>query len=441
MKKDIYNRIIEVYSNDSFYVHHKNIWDDREGFECTTFKTKDEYRPNKVSDLKKAMTELKALGIKNHHTIKSAFEFVNLITSYTCITYDKITEKVRVINFEHGYKYSYKKERFYPYRGSFPILTYSDKVYFFTYKKKKRGTRLFTGRTNREESIFHKLGTAILGKDMKTSLPVCLTKYMNVTDEYQVLEKELGIKIPKTLRVFEPADLYNFIKPLKNRQEINTICQYIAKNGYYQDPRPTSFLDDKKNTTSLVSTICEIMFGKPDEKIDPRWLFNDYITDLHALKKTYSLKIRSINRVRDEHNKYSKIRRFKQMKDIKTHNIYKVLIDGFPFEAELIDDKKTLLQESIRQDHCVSTYGDRINNGQCAIFTMMNEGIRWTAEITVNVLLTGNKFTLRQLQGLRNELIPPPGMKDLIVQHLEKFSVQMTKDLPASEQNYAVDVF
>ena len=217
---------------------------------------------------------------------------------------------------------------------------------------------------------------------------------MNAKNDIEVLERYIGTKIPESLvKNFVIHDLLYLYKGLKDYNEINKLCQYISKNPV--------------GGKSISSVLSEMLFN---DKMH-QWLISDSINDCISLKKRLlSLKVTSIKRWEQEHLKRTALVRAKGTPNIKTKDVYKNALNEFEYESELIDNKQRLIKESVDMGHCVSTYAYKINNGDCAIFSINYDKIRYTLEVGI----ANNLFLLSQLRGRFNKSAPVELVTSLI---------------------------
>ena len=100
----------------------------------------------------------------------------------------------------------------------------------------------------------------------------------------------------------------------------------------------------------------------------------------------------------------TKERIIKGVKAINVAERYKILFKDADIQAELIETKERLLEESITQDHCVANYANQINAGSCAIFCITWEDKKYTLQV--------NRYYQNvQLKGHRNCYAPEASTK------------------------------
>lgn len=354
-----------------------------------------------------------------------------------CILYNKKHDRISISEYQHGYAYAYKKNRFYPFKKNYPIFCYSKQLYVFaTGRRYKGGPRIMKG-----GHIPHLYGKdilkVVLNIDYVPTLDKVLTRnFMNTKNEAEVVERMYNVKIPKLLiDKLTVGSLDLLCKVLQNPGEMNRVCQHIinrekceAEERAAKGVGTISFLDGigkPERKHNLARVISEMCFGDDDKA----WLVEDWMKDHYEMDEKLSLKITSEKRMRDEHNKLSRARILKGVKYVKMDKLYKDLFKDFAIPVEEVDNKKRLLQESIEQEHCVATYANQINRGDCGIFSMVFKGIRYTLE--VNKMLQ-----MRQLQGFRNGREghnPPQELRDMITDHLASYKVALGDKAPKEE--------
>jgi hypothetical protein len=109
----------------------------------------------------------------------------------------------------------------------------------------------------------------------------------------------------------------------------------------------------------------------------------DYLSMCSTQNLKLNLKIKSYNRLVQEHDRISFSISAANIPEIKPHKKYPKIDSEGDFEIEKIIDKKRLLIESEIQKHCVKTYSHSINSGRCCIysFTDKRDKKRYTLEI------------------------------------------------------------
>lgn len=413
-KKELYNRLIDEYKQIP-HSSYKATWTEEVETHCFG------YSYNK--DLSETKELFKEHGWKSNPTLDAEFNKLKsqskTLNTYITILYNIAKDKISISMFEVGYALSYRKQRYYPIRKNVPMFCWSKHMYVFPTMQGKQVPRIQMG-TISSFGGFHEYGTKATEILMNTKtaglgLGISYRHHMNAKSEYEPLERYTGVKIPAVLKKFahlhELADLY---KSIKDYNEINKICQFIAANP--DAVKECSHGTGDKQKLSLYNLISYMLFGNGTYN----WLIEDSISDCKSLKeKALSLKVTSLKRWQEEHQRKSRLRMLKGVANIKTADVYKDALEGLEYEYELIDDKERLIQESLEMGHCVATYANKINSGQCGIFSIIYEGNRYTLE-----LCKSDKSMLyaNQLKGKYNALAPHKlehDIKDLLIRMLQ----------------------
>lgn len=443
MKREIFDRIIEavkpLYSDRHTNTENFKIVENEE-FISYYF---DETKPKQKESFEDAKAYFKEHGWK-HTTDSPIYMRTNIhgsrpVKRVLSILYNKVKDRISIAEFEHGYAYAHKKFRFYPFKQNTPIFCYSKQLYTFINHRRYKGVRIMKG-GNLPHTHSDIILKAILNIDYRPTLDRVLTRnFINTKNEAEVIEKTYNVKIPKVLiDSFSSSSLDVLCKVLANPGEMNRLCQFLITKQKVEEALAakgvgTIYLLDKvrgvggpvSRKQHLASIISEMCFNDGGHS----WLVEDWMRDHYELDKKLSLKISSVKRMRDEHNKLSRARILKGVKQVKMHKLYKDLFKDFTIPVEEVNSKKRLLQESIEQEHCVATYADRINRGDCGIFSMVFKDVRYTLE--VNKLLN-----MVQLQGFRNGREghnPPQELRDMITNHLSSHKYALGEKAPKEE--------
>lgn len=136
--------------------------------------------------------------------------------------------------------------------------------------------------------------------------------------------------------------------------------------------------------------------------------YREYIWDYidmainYSKSKKVNLKIKSIKRIFEEHDKLTKEMYEKETPTIKINKNSKFKNLKLSDEFEKIKTKKRLIQETREQKHCVWSYAKDINKDKCMIYSTIFEGNRYTLEIRIN----RKKYKLAQIKGFGNSSAP-----------------------------------
>ena len=355
------------------------------------------------------------------------YQFPRMTNRFLCVMYDTKEDKIAVSNFATGYDFAFHKKRFYPVRKKDHVLTYTKKIYTFTRRARAnnavqpgKGVRLAKGCnvSDKLEKCTHlaEIKQIMMGIDYAPEINETCEKFLGTTSNYDVIEKVHKIKLPKVLCGFEPKELHRLISVLRDKNELTQLCMYI-KSGKKKE----------YEAHDLMLLLTHMMFAGSDLRYNYNhevYLIRDYIDGCIKLKKTMSIKMKSLKRVKEEHQRMSREIMLMGIKEFKVHEDYINMFKDFPIQAELIQDKKRLLQESWDLEHCVGTYHGQINKGSCCIISIPWEGEQYTLQVSRDVYALGplkdkHGFKMVQLRGQRNKSAPAELTK-LIDEHFAK---------------------
>jgi len=183
--------------------------------------------------------------------------------------------------------------------------------------------------------------------------------------------------------------------------------------------------------------------------------YQTYFDDLIKMANDVGQKINfSLNKdnIKEQHDRIllENLDKMK-VKEIHVDDKYLILEKYLPKEFKMIKDGKDLLFEGLTQKHCVNSYSDNINRGDCCILTTEYNEKRYTAEISFgkyNWLDDYNKeiYRINQFKGYANSSVPNELMtklQDAIneVNKKEKKYISKIKGStndPFGEHNYEV---
>ena len=392
MKKELFKKISVILMNQH------GVPKITETEEFIAYSYTDTDNSDKIKAFKEELSRTKTA---DYDALAIRFSDWDRMSTYRNIVYDKIKDKISYKVFTHGWKYAYHKRRFYPFKDTMPILCYSKYLYMFMYNRK--GKVICPIRTVGGKYSMHGTGEeimkAMLDLPFTPTVPVVVEKFKGMKDEWELIEKETGIKLPKSIRKFLPADVYRLIKVMRDTNELQTLYKYLA------NPKRVYAFDE---STTLMRHVSECIYGTNTHY----HILNDYVNDMCNLKKKdFSFKIKSVERILSAHRKTSRLIMAKGIKEVKVAKVYDKVLEKLPIEgAELIKTKKRLIAESINQDHCVATYAEKINRGDCCIISLPWEGAQWTVQLSH---VQDNIFVMKQCRGLRNQ-IAPKSLTDLL---------------------------
>jgi hypothetical protein len=214
-----------------------------------------------------------------------------------------------------------------------------------------------------------------------------------------------GKPVPKILIDKFPKSELIYLYSLVNYEEVDKIIKFLYENLeiYNQqesDEKIKSIqfdyeTDYKLHIHQIILDYLTVRFEirKPDyskkqfinsDSSNYQWsIIADYLSMCSTQNLKLNLKIKSYNRLVQEHDRISFSISAANIPEIKPHKKYPKIDSEGDFEIEKIIDKKRLLIESEIQKHCVKTYSHSINSGRCCIysFTDKRDKKRYTLEI------------------------------------------------------------
>jgi len=435
-KKQIYDELVAFM--------HKNyqgeVKYDADDATITTFKVVDASEWHKK--LKKAVELDKQNQNGIHANLGTLMQSYNeeRITKWMTLKYNKVKDSISISVLNFYYNVADKKQIIYPVRERDYILCYGKRLYNFLNsvktKTRKRGLRVFIPsskmcnmplgyifKTQTDEFFKILFGGNMIGSFNEVIDQVPLDHLIGYKDLWEYYEEKHDLKIPKVLKQFNASEVITLAKALGNIGELNSLCQYLPFYNNFQTlevycKRNNSFKEFLYSywiTQGLGVMRNDSVLYRHGGALSSHELW-DWISDNAYTGNTMSLKTTSTTRIMDEHRKLSRLRILAGVKAIKTHKDYKILTKDFPIEnAELINDKERLAEESANQNHCVATYAQTINNGECCIMSFPYQGEQWTLQVA----LQGDKFQPVQLRGKNNKSAPKE-LEVLLREHFDK---------------------
>jgi len=394
MKRRIFNKLVDTIMADStLYSTHKITYKD--GLEVHTFG-----HPNN-EELVEAKALFKEKGYKGEDTYKDASllsRYGKLSNTYLTILYGGDTDKISISIFNVGYDYAARKQRYYPFKRNIPMLAWTKHLYnlqpqgrgkFIPNPRIQLGPISLYGWFPLVDNILTKV---LLGIDYIPQIAISYRHFANTKNDWQAIGNMFGVRVPEALKEFEVGQVLALYKTIKDFNQINKLCQFIAK-----DP-------DDIDYENIYSTISRMLFGDAE---DNGWLIRDAIGDGITLKqRNISFAVTSKKRWLDEHQKAAKLRMLKGVPEIKVEEVFKNALTGLDHPFELIETKGRLVQESVELHHCVATYASKINSGRCAIFSVNYEGEQYTLEVSLHAIGEDLIFTPIQFRGSCNKAAP-----------------------------------
>lgn len=400
MKKELFNLLIEriLAKPDLFSTHKITI---QEGLEVHTFGC------IRNVDLVEARSLFKEKGYKISDVYKEAesLRIQNKLTNYYfTILYGADKDKISISTFEVGYALALSKGRYYPLKKNQLVLAYTQKMYSFKkVKKGSCGVRIQMGNVyvpHFGSEIGDIITKTLMGIEYIPQVKISYRHFFSTKNDLQAIGNMFGVKVPDALKRFLIEHVLDLYKTIKDFNQINKLCQFIAK-GECTEVQDSHYAPGHFRTIelSLHQSIAKMLFTDKKDS----YLITDSIEDNLKLKKRgISFTITSKKRWQEEHQIMTKLRMLAGVPEIKVGEIYKKALEGIEYPCELIESKTRLIQESIELHHCVATYAEKINSGKCAIFSIEFEGKRYTLEVAVRKDLSGIMYRPIQFRGSSN---------------------------------------
>lgn len=403
MKKQIFNKLVEeIKANPELYSTHKVTIKD--GLEVHTF------GHTSNTDLAEAKALFKELGYKGNDVYNQANKLASvgkLQNTYLTLLYGEDKDKISVSIFEMGYAYAGKKHRYYPLRKNIPMFAWTKHMYDLQPVGRGRfipNPRIQLGPIGLY-GYFPNIGEIItktlLEVDYIPKAHISYRHFAGTKNDFEAIGNMFGVRVPQALHKFSVNDVLMLYKTIQDFNQINKLCQFMAKDPGFMTV--DSLFLSCSSPMDLWQTLAKMLFNDPMEY----WVVRDYIGDNVSLKKrNVSLKVTSVKRWKDEHQKASIQRMLKGVPKITVDEKYTNALNGLEYPYELISTKERLIQESVELHHCVGTYAHQINSGNCAIFSVTYEGKRWTLQVNKEEYPEGTVFKPIQFRGLCNEPAP-----------------------------------
>lgn len=228
----------------------------------------------------------------------------------------------------------------------------------------------------------------------------------------EAITLECGITPPKTIKraflndINEVINLYSII----DKNKIHYLTNFVKRN--HETLSPLLY----KSYFSKANTLLFYYFLSKDNRCEEHE-FHDYMRMLQQEGEKINLNISSYTTIKRNHDKLSRIilERNKDRRRLKVSKIYPK-IESIPgIEVEMIKKSDRLDEESKMLHHCVHGYKDSINKGNCAIYSLVHDGERYTMEIKASKKTTEDgkedyELNINQLKGKYN-CAPPESMK------------------------------
>ncbi|EAI5592840.1 hypothetical protein B6463_08625 [Campylobacter jejuni] len=240
-----------------------------------------------------------------------------------------------------------------------------------------------------------------LSKEDLKSIKVPLERFKNLTNKKALIEAILETKIPYNLNKLSFEMGFAFACFLAvgivSNQDSQKFYEFALKHN--KDNNFYIKLKIKRKSHSIYNLIESFYQDISKEER----LLVDTINMALEIKEPISLKLKSYKGIQREHDRilslYLEKSKTSNKTTLKIAKEYKELAKKLPKEFELIKTETRLQQEGLIQSHCVYSYKDTINKGQCAIFSLSYKNQRYTLEIRMN---RQKKYILEEIKGKNN---------------------------------------
>lgn len=245
--------------------------------------------------------------------------------------------------------------------------------------------------------------------DWRTNVypPIKFSELQNIHNKKQLLEKKFKTTLPNAINKFSLTEGYYKVKAalLLKESERQKIYNLEIKNNFI-----SFFYSEQDRINKIFQIYYKEKFNQDFSRLEEYYI-GDYITMSTKLKTPISLNFKTLNGIIREHDKIAEQVKLNDMPEIKISSRTPFKRLKLPEKYELIKTKERLYQETVMNCNCVWSYADKINNGDCMIYSLLENGNRYTIEINIDY---ENKFFLGQMFGYKNSSCPPEYIDELI---------------------------
>lgn len=167
-----------------------------------------------------------------------------------------------------------------------------------------------------------------------------------------------------------------------------------------------------------------ITLGQQEMEEELNIIVNDYVRMCIGSKRKISLKIRSLNQIRNMHNSITSdigIEEETGKVEIPKKSVFYNLRKILPDDYEWIKTRKRLIEETKIQHHCVWSYAEKITEDRCAIYSYYDKDCQYgeiAKRYTIEFGYDAGKFNVIQVQG-RFDRVNSTNMKNHIEELLK----------------------
>ena len=275
---------------------------------------------------------------------------------------------------------------------------------------------------------------------------------INLLFEYglssDLIWKDLVNKSSDWQNIIYPPIKFSELKNMHNKKELlekkfkKTLPNSINKDsitiGYYKTKAALLFKEDEwqkffnlevnddfidyfyteeERANKIIHIFYEKRFKQKFSKMEG-YRVEDYLHMSRILKLPISLKFKTYNGLIKQHDKLAEKIKLNDMPIIKIPKRSIFLKLKLPKKYELITTKERLYKETVMNANCVWSYAEDINNGDCVIYSLVENNNRYTIEIAED--FEGNLY-ISQMYGYKNSPCPVEYIDELLM-YLEEFN-------------------
>lgn len=295
-------------------------------------------------------------------------------------------------------------------------ITYNGKFWLMTNNRRKNITQATLN--NIVSSIPHfGVGESTIAEIILDKLQERFT-WLRFMREHEVLQ---GVAFNTIIR----GKIYSLKKALKHEYKV-TLPVAKLLNKY---KKSVFFISKFKDYLKYIDNV---------ESLKEEWFNNNAFShifhDSLRLAKILDKKVNcswTTRRLKEEHDNWSKtltdIIFIDGDRPMRIHNIFTKFqkFSGY----EMLETTKEMAYEGKRQNHCVSSYVDKVENGNCAIFRIKD----FTLEVIWGYSNGEKMITIGQLRGYSN-VDAPKYLEDEVLSKIVEFNNKELKVVVSKEQ-------
>lgn len=250
-------------------------------------------------------------------------------------------------------------------------------------------------------------------KKGEANIPIDINLIWDSYNKYDLLNNRYkNINIPKSINKYSIQKGYLFLK-LQKYIDVNYHNSFLK---WFKDFDLEELYSSKTIKDKIITIFTYYYMDNLNNNEDfDYYIVNDYVNMLLMDKQKINLKIKSYNRLKEEHDVLMIKTRAKQLDKIKIPKNTKFKRLKLPNDFEKITSTKRIVQESEIQKNCVSSYIDSINRDNCAIYSLLYDEDRYTIEIKKK----NNLYYWVQIAGFANSQ-PPREVVEYVEDAIDK---------------------